>query len=53
MDDQTTIIDQADEDILASTLSDETLEAAAGPDRHGGLYSGWTNGGQCTSVPGC
>jgi hypothetical protein len=30
MNDETTTLDQADEEILTSTLSDEALEAAAG-----------------------
>jgi hypothetical protein len=30
MNDETTILDQADEDILTYTVSDEALEAAAG-----------------------
>jgi hypothetical protein len=46
-------LDPADEDSLTDTVSDEALEAAAGPDRHGGLYSGWTYGGPCTKFAGC
>jgi hypothetical protein len=36
MNEQTDDLDQVDEEILASTLSDEALEAAAGTER------GWT-----------
>jgi hypothetical protein len=40
MDQQTdTDLDQADEDILSNTVSDEALEAAAGTER-GGLATG-------------
>jgi hypothetical protein len=38
MNDTTTDLDQADEEILTSTVSDEALEAAAGTER-GGLLS--------------
>jgi hypothetical protein len=39
-------LDQADEDILTYTVSDEALEAAAGTERGAGPYS---NGG----LPSC
>jgi hypothetical protein len=35
MNDQADKFDQADEDILTSTIPDEALEAAAGPERRG------------------
>jgi hypothetical protein len=41
MNDPADNLDQTDEEILISTLSDEALEAAAGPGEC--LYSGWTN----------
>ena len=41
MDQQTDIaLDQADEEILTYTVSDEALEAAAGPERGGLLVTG-------------
>ena len=35
MNDETTNLDQADEDILTPTVSDDALEAAAGPEGEG------------------
>jgi hypothetical protein len=34
-------LDQADEDILTSTVSDEATEAAAGTNRGGAVYPTW------------
>jgi hypothetical protein len=51
MNEQTDYLDQADEEILSSTVSDDALEAAAGPGVR--LDSGWTFGGPCHSSPGC
>jgi hypothetical protein len=43
MNDDTTDQDQADEEILTYTFSDEALEAAAGTVRHTlAMPSGWT-----------
>ena len=41
MNDETTTLDQADEEILTYTVSDEAMEAAAG---------GWGTTPMCTSV---
>ena len=38
MDDRTDHLDQADEEILTSTVSDEALEAAAGTERGPDTY---------------
>jgi hypothetical protein len=46
MNDETTNLDQADEDILTYTVSDEALEAAAGIERGSGLDT-------YTAIPGC
>jgi hypothetical protein len=35
-------LDQADEDILTYTVSDEALEAATGIERGGVIYPTWT-----------
>jgi len=53
-DDTTTDIDQADEDILTYTVSDEALEAASGSERGGGVVL-VTGGGFVTYSPpnGC
>jgi hypothetical protein len=54
MNDETTTLDQADEDILISTVSDEALEAAAGIEAaEPATFAGYTNpvyqgcGGTC------
>ena len=46
----TDLLDQAEEEILTATLSDEDLEAAAGPDsyRGVGLYSCGVRGSMCS-----
>jgi hypothetical protein len=40
MNEQTNALDQADEEILAFTVSDEALEAASGTERGAGLSCG-------------
>ena len=50
--DDTTNLDQTDEEILAYTVSDDALEAAAGPERGAQLTCEWNGGCSCKS-PGC
>jgi hypothetical protein len=51
MNDQTTTLDQTDEDILNPTVSDEALEAAAGTEAAAktdfSIPPGWPNAGCC------
>ena len=41
MNDETTTLDQTDEDILTYTVSDEVIEAAAGIEKGAGGYTMW------------
>jgi hypothetical protein len=55
MNDQTTTLDQTDEDILNPTVSDEALEAAAGTEAAAktdfSIPPGWPNSGCCSGSP--
>jgi hypothetical protein len=49
MNDETDHLDQIDEDILTSTLSDDAIEAAAGTER-GGATQCWEHAAPCGSL---
>ena len=56
MNDQTTTLDQADEEILTYTVSDEALEAAGGMEWAAptdfSIPPGWPNAGCCSGKRG-